>query len=249
MILEHKYVNHCSIDSYKPQKSEFGIIAFSLFGNHEKYCQGAIRNTELSKFIYPGWTVRFYIDHTVPKDGVWALQNLGAEIITNPSSSNLDGMFWRLAAADDTGYSRWIIRDADSRLSYRERRAVDDWIESGLPFHTMHDHPYHITPIMPGMFGGIRGSFNMGAAISSWTRTGEYGDDERFLTNIVWPNIRDRILVHNSINNINIDYSKSVVKPFPTPREFGRFVGEIFDENEHCHLQNRDVILQTPEFE
>jgi len=243
MVLEHKYVDHCSIDNYKSQKFESGIIAFSLFGDHKKYCYGAIKNAELAKFIYPGWVVRFYVDDTVPEHIITTLGNLDVEIITKPRSIGLDGMFWRLAVADDLGYRRWIIRDADSRLSYRERAAVDDWMLSGLPFHTMHDHPYHVTPIMPGMFGGISGYFNMGAAISSWTRTGKYGDDEHFLTNIVWPNIKNKILMHNSTNN----HWDSIARPFPTSREFGRFVGEIFDEHEHCHLQNRDIILQTPE--
>ena len=42
------------------------IVSFSLYGDAPLYCEGALRNVELAKSIYPGWRCRFYIDGTVP---------------------------------------------------------------------------------------------------------------------------------------------------------------------------------------
>ena len=43
------------------------IIAFSLWGDGEKYLNGALENARLAPEIYPHWTCRFYCDDTVPK--------------------------------------------------------------------------------------------------------------------------------------------------------------------------------------
>ena len=35
----------------------------------------------------------------------------------------------------------------------REVHAVDEWLASPFPFHTMRDHFYHNSPMMGGMWG------------------------------------------------------------------------------------------------
>jgi len=44
------------------------IISFSLWGKKPFYTQGAIENVKLQPKIYPGWTCRFYVDESVPKE-------------------------------------------------------------------------------------------------------------------------------------------------------------------------------------
>ena len=44
-------------------------------------------------------------------------------------------MFWRYYIADDASVDRYLVRDADSRLSVREARAVEEWILSGVRTH------------------------------------------------------------------------------------------------------------------
>jgi hypothetical protein len=39
------------------------------------------------------------------------------------------------------------------RFSEREVAAVEDWLNSSLPFHAMRDHPAHGTAILGGMWG------------------------------------------------------------------------------------------------
>ena len=47
----------------------------------------------------------------------------------------------------------WISRDADSRLSWREKNAVDEWLVSGKTAHLMRDSVNHVYTMMAGMFG------------------------------------------------------------------------------------------------
>lgn len=54
------------------------------------------------------------------------------------------------------------MRDVDSRLSARDRMAVEEWIQSGEPFHVLRDHPAHCGwPINAGMWGGVKGALGV----------------------------------------------------------------------------------------
>ena len=71
------------------------------------------------------------------------LAGLGAELINMDSSGVDNKMSWRFTVASDPSVTRYIMRDVDSRLSAREKLAVDEWVRSGRKFHVMRDHPSH----------------------------------------------------------------------------------------------------------
>ena len=61
-----------------------------------------------------------------------------------------------VAVAGDAAVQRFVARDVDSRLSFREKMAVDEWVESGLRLHVMRDHPSHKNhPMAAGMWGCV----------------------------------------------------------------------------------------------
>ncbi len=142
---------------------------------------------------------------------------------------------WRLHAIDDPGFTRWVIRDADSRIGYKERAAVDAWIDSGLPFHVMRDHMWHRKPIIGGSWGGVRGGLrNMNGCIEEWYASGggkEHGAHEEFLASEVWPEIRDCSLIHDTF----LDPYGFGGLVWPYPRESGnfRFITERIYEDDH----------------
>ena len=115
------------------------VISFGLYGSDPKYLMGALRNLELQPRFFPGWTLRFYTDDTVPRDIVAQLTQAGAEVV-NMAQSNISGgiagMFWRFLVADDPAVERFIVRDADSRLNARDAIAVAEWCRSGIPVHS-----------------------------------------------------------------------------------------------------------------
>lgn len=208
---------------------ETNYIAYSLWGDKPIYNTGMLRNIAQANMIYPGWRVVVYYDDTVPSQSLEQIRVAGAHTIDMPGG--IYGMFWRFLAADLPGCSRVIFRDADSRLSERERLAVNEWIANDHAIHIMRDHPYHLDPvdnsphyILGGMWGIKGGLVNMKALIGSYNATKElsYGSDQVFL-NQIYDLFTDSATIHD-------EFFSGL--PFPGKRKGYRFVGERIDIDE-----------------
>lgn len=211
------------------------IISFSLWGNNPKYTIGAIKNAELAQSIYTDWVCRFYIDNTVPNEIIDILKSLpNTEIINKNIDGNWTGMFWRFESSYDKNAKLIIFRDTDSRLSLREKYAVDEWIKSDKTFHIMRDHPYHNFPILGGMWGYKNNNkYPMQILLESFNKTNNYGTDYKFLAEELYPLIADDKMVHDEF------FDK---KPFPRPRKETEFIGDVFDENNLRHPEYQKYI-------
>jgi len=203
------------------------IISFSLWGDNPKYCVGAIKNAEMAKNIYPDWICKFYIGKSTPNQYILSLRQLdNVEIIEMPEKGDWTGMFWRFYAAD--GDDVVISRDTDSRLSFREKEAVDEWLNSGKDFHIMRDHPYHGTPILGGMWGCRNGILKgINTLINNYVKGNFWQVDQNFLKEVIYPIIKDNSCVHD-------EYFEK--KPFPSKRFPKEFVGQAFnsDDTQFC---------------
>ena len=113
------------------------LITFSLFGDNPLYCVGAVENARLAKEIYPDWKARFYVAQDVPSMYLDAIEEYDAEIIHCEKKNAYDGLNWRFRPLYDPSVEFWISRDADSRLSWREKNAVDEWLVSGKTAHSI----------------------------------------------------------------------------------------------------------------
>jgi len=178
------------------------IISFSLWGDNPVYTHGAIVNAQLAPHVYSSWRCRFYCDDSVPEQILDELRRLGSEVhmIKDPELMELKPL-WRFLVSDDENVDRFICRDADSRLNSQEAVAVDDWIASELPFHVMRDHPYHMEVILAGMWGGVARvlpNIRQQAKVAMSYSRNKWNDQE-FLRDVVWPLIRDRAQVHDSV--------------------------------------------------
>ncbi len=176
------------------------LISFSLFGKDPKYLVGAVRNLELQQEIYPGWTCRFYTSSNVPKETVRLLQDNGAEIVPMKESflDIIVNRCWRLLALEEKDLEAVIIRDADSRLNLREKRMVDEWLASGKACHIIRDCPYLLKwPIMNNSWG-MRGGYLPMQKLQKKLGFMRYRNDEHFLTDKIYPLIKDDVLIHSS---------------------------------------------------
>jgi hypothetical protein len=204
------------------------IISFSLWGDNPKYTIGAIKNAELTPIIYPGWISRFYCGESVPTDIIKTLISLpNTEVVMMDVDGDWTGMFWRFYACEDSDIM--LSRDTDSRLSNREKLAVDEWLESEKDFHIMRDHPYHNTEILGGMWGVRNGLLkNIKELINDYTKGNFWQVDQNFLREKIYPLVVNNSFTHDSYLN----YSPNS-KPFPSERINREFVGDVFDENEN----------------
>jgi hypothetical protein len=198
------------------------LVCFSLWGDNPKYTIGAIRNAESIRKIYPGWTARFYCGTSVPTNIIQELLNLNVEIVNMGVPGDWSGMFWRFEAIAEPDVEVMLSRDTDSRLSFREAKAVDQWLSTDKLFHVMRDHPEHNTQILGGMWGARKPILqDMKQLLKSYKKEDFWQVDQNFLREVVWPRVAYTVCTHDPF------FAKV---PFPTPRKGYEFIGEVYDE-------------------
>ena len=211
------------------------VISFSIFGDGPKYTVGAIKNADLALAIYPDWECWFYVGTNVPESIIEELEKRSNSKVISMSDREPDwtGMFWRFEAASDKSVDVMISRDTDSRLSQREKDAVDGWLRSDKSFHIMRDHPAHATAILGGMWGVKHPRLaDIKTLMSDYIQGNFWQVDQNFLREIIYPIVRDDAVVHDEFFEKN---------PFPTKRQEGtdfngnpiHFVGSVFDEDDN----------------
>jgi len=211
-------------------------ISFSLWGDNPKYTIGAIKNLELAQEIYPDWSCKFYIANDVPKNIIDALSSKARVVLLN-EKGNWKTAVERFKTIDDNDAEYVIFRDTDSRLSYREKNAVDEWIASGKTLHIMKDHPNHNGfPILAGMWGLNKTRFNNNIhnMLNSYVNTESYHYDQIFLAHYIWNLYNNDCYIHDDFYD---------GKRFTIPRLNYEFIGQVYDENDIPHEIYRRVLV------
>lgn len=207
------------------------VISFSLFGSARLYQAGAVENVKICADLYPGWTCRFYVGDSVPRQVGDQLRVLGADVrYLEGRRESWAATFWRFESLLDDAIERHMFRDADSRPDGRERAAVDEWTASGAEFHFMRDHPEHTVPIMAGMWGCTRaGARHVRDALPEQV-DGPYQVDQWWLRRCVYPAAAPQAVIHCSAESPEFGMdARGDLRAWPTPREPGRFVGQGFN--------------------
>ena len=215
-------------------------VSYSLWGDNELYNIGVVKNAQQVPEIYPGWQMIVYHDNSVPNETLHILEDLNVKLVNVDGHTH--GMFWRFFASDLNDCEYAIFRDGDSRLSIREKMAVDEWIESGKTIHVMRDHPAHQIPygnnalgILGGMWGIKGNTIPMKESVENFSKnkTMGYGIDQTFLKTIYNVFENDRC-THD-------DFFEK--KPFPIQRKNGRFIGERMDINDNPVTDDYKMLL------
>ncbi|XP_045197646.1 uncharacterized protein LOC123552226 isoform X1 [Mercenaria mercenaria] len=224
-------------------KQSVFIVSYSLFGSNTRYTDGALENTELIRTIYPSWRVLLFHDNTVPLDIISTVcEKTIAKCINMTGSVLKNKMSWRFLVASVPFVSRYIIRDIDSRLSAREKAAVDEWIASGKKFHVMRDHPSHSSYAMSGgMWGGTREAIpNMESLLQREVMNDNYVQDMDFLNSIVWPIAQHSVYQHDSFSCDRFGGGH----PFPSKRVGLEHVGSVYINGE-MRKTDTDILNNT----
>lgn len=198
------------------------VIAFSLWGDDPRYTLGALQNASLAKLVYPDWMCRFYVGKDTPTHIVNLLSEFNnVEIIYQEDEGGVGlGTLWRFAAASDPEVEVLIVRDCDSRLWFREKAAVEEWLESDKDFHIMRDNHQHTTPILAGMWG-VKGFLlkDIKEWMNDYLSEDFWQVDQNFLRDVVYPKIKGNAFVHD-------EFFEN--EPFPTARDPLHFVGQAY---------------------
>lgn len=212
------------------------LIAMSLYGADARYTQNAIYNAMRARDDWPGWTLRvYYGKNSVPKQVVELIAALGAETVAATDLRPDTSTFWRFFALEDRTVTRVIFRDADALLSVRDRAAVQEWMATEWPVHIMHDHQDHQATVLAGMWGVVTGyvnpvilkKFRTPANQSVAAETAQYGADQAWLHNELWPLVRNATINHASFHCKR--FGEAEWRPFPTLMSDNKsFVGQVY---------------------
>lgn len=173
------------------------IISFSLWGQNKFFTYGAVENAILAKELFPDWICRFYVGRDVQDYVIDFLKSqTNVQVISRDEKHSLGNMFWRFEPLFDPQVSVMLSRDADSRLSQKEQIIINEWLSSDKDFHIIRDSPGHKKSIMGGLFGA-RNQLCLPLAdkFLHYPRMNEYGRDQKFLCQIIYPHVKNHAYV------------------------------------------------------
>ena len=201
-------------------------VCFSVFkysdnerAQFKTYRVGIEENVKLCAKFYPDFTPLVFISEDLIELQE-KLEALGAKtVIKNSQPAGWIPMHWRCIPLIEGNFNTCLFRDADSRISIREKNLVKKFLSSSFNFHSIRDNLHHTKKIMGGMWGAKKTSPEIARVISKcFEQNPVYGFDERVFENDLWDLIKDDCLVHDS----SIDSSDFIENPDKS------FIGQPF---------------------
>jgi hypothetical protein len=191
--------------SFDPSDRSRNVIAYALWGRNPRYLLPLLENLRTLIHLFPAWTIRVYVDDSVPDDFRQRLENGRAQVVVREHGDGLPParkLLWRFEVLSDPTVRRFLVRDADSLLTVKERVAVDAWLASGKYFHVMRDFHTHTDLVLAGMWGGVGGVLpplqTLVDKFKPW-RIENAHIDQDLLTVTAWSTIKQSCLIHDSV--------------------------------------------------
>jgi hypothetical protein len=154
---------------------------------------------------FPGWGVFVYIGNDVPGDFIEKLQQIPNVYLRYTNAIGEVNMVHRFYAIDEPGVALMMVRDADSRIHWKDRWAIHNFLpRTDFIAHLIRDHEQHYIPLLGGLWGlrkvtGFPTIQSLFHSFDPTTYTKQYkGLDQKFLAAKVYPLIQERLFVHYS---------------------------------------------------
>lgn len=225
-----------------------GLVSFSLFGDdpQDVYYEGAIQNAKLYKQLYPNWDLWFYIGNSVPDRILQEIRSVNprASFDLIDETEDQTSTWWRYRALKYSDHDFILFRDVDSRPWKRETTAVEEWLESPWPYHTMRDHRFHGRQLLGGLWGVKRKAFAHHHNIPDRITGDWYGVDQVALLTWVWVFCRRQILTH--IGCYHIFEKMDQRRPFSVARtEAEPFIAQGLDANDKPRYPGHEKMIDA----
>jgi hypothetical protein len=164
---------------------------------------------------------------------VQALLKAGCEIVyvdNHLKKAAKDGTFWRFMVAaepmPEEQKIRYIVHDADWVMTGPEAFALGEWMALGHQYHRSHLIPICLGPLTASLWAGShtgKGDFpDLKDFISYFPYRLRYGDDEMFLRDVMWPQMKSSgsVLTHiirrTWVSSVATPYEGSCEEPTKT---------------------------------
>ena len=183
-------------------------FSFCLYGPRTpKYYTGLLENIFLAGKYFPEWKVYVYAGADVPDDVLAHLRVCSSVELRETHVTGPLNMIHRFTAIDEPGVDLMMVRDADSRIHWKDRWAIREFVrQPQYVAHTIRDHREHTAEMMGGLWGIRKTSgLNLQTEYAAYKENPALGHrnghDQNFLTDVIYPKVIDRMLVHFSSGN------------------------------------------------
>ena len=236
-------------------------FSFCLYGPETpKYYTGLLENIQLINQHYPTWTIYVYAGADVPTHFLETLRSRPSVVVRETGLYGPINTVHRFFAIDEPDVDLVLFRDADSRIHWKDRWAIQRFLESGKTAHLIRDHREHGTAILAGLWGLRKGVLQrpLRDLLAEWVPThagsGDakdplgFGIDQNFLLLVVYPRITADALVHYSFNCL---YAGEHAEAFPFEWTDDLYCGKQVDLSRpprSAHLIPRQRPVRALEF-
>jgi hypothetical protein len=215
------------------------VLAFSfcLYGPYNaRYYPGMLENVYLAGKHFPAWKVYIYYAPDVEESLVNHLRACSNVVLIPTGITGPKNMIHRFFAIDEPGVELMMVRDADSRIHWKDRWAIREFVASRFLAHTIRDNVVHTARMMGGLWGlkkaaGITVQSEYASYVEDTSRGFRNAHDQNFLADVIYPKVLPTLLVHYSQAPV-FDGERNVVRfPFAWTNDVycGRIENDYID--------------------
>lgn len=201
------------------------VFSFCLYGpENPKYYQGMLENIALIGMFYPSWKVYVYIAPDVTETMRNQLRACSSVVVRETGVLGEPNMIHRFYAIDEPDVECMMVRDADSRVHWKDRWAINQFLASPEYIaHLIRDNLSHEVEMCGGLWG-IRKSANINIhslyqEFKNLKVESKAAHDQDFLIYMIYPRISTRSLVHYSFDKLLGRGERGVRFPFAWTHE------------------------------
>ena len=220
-------------------------FSFCLYGpENPKYHIGMMENLQLIQQYFPDWKVFVYVGADITQQRIESILAYPQVILRKTGKLGQSNMIERFFAIDEPGVDIMFVRDADSRIHWKDRWAIQQFLNTSYGLHIIRDHKEHTSPILGGLWGFRKVSgFSVQQEYARYTEDTSLGHrwahDQNFLADVIYPKFKKDALVHFSHERI---YQGEIGFVFPFEWTNDIYCGRIEEPN----LQERPKQRERP---
>ena len=208
-------------------------FSFCLYGpKTDRYYTGMQQNVLLALKHFPAWKVYVYIAPDVEPDMVLWLRGYNNVVLRNTHVIGAANMIHRFYAIDESDVDIMMVRDADSRIHWKDRWAIRAFArQPQFIAHTIRDNIEHTAAMMGGLWGirkssGLNMHHEYTHYVEDQSKGHRQGHDQNFLGDVIYPKVVARMLVHYSNKRRKVGET-AVEFPFDWSNDF--YCGRVED--------------------
>lgn len=187
------------------------VFSFCLYGpRNPYYYNGLLENIALAGHFFPTWKVFVYCAPDVDEPMIRQLEACSSVIVRFTGVLGAANMIHRFYAIDEPEVDLMMVRDADSRIHWKDRWAIREFTrQPQFVAHTIRDNVEHTARMMGGLWGMRKSAgLNIHEQYASYhddeSEGRRWGHDQNFLADVIYPQVVSRLLVHYSNGRVKI---------------------------------------------